>query len=574
MSEKSVFLNENGAAVYHAKPCKKSIGDNKPCGCITRYASNRNCVACKQRANANAEAVKHRTAQRKWSHAGLSVRDSLTNYFRQGGQAAGAPQNSFEAYGLFMALKHQSGVVRVLEAYHKERFQLDHLYPINPSADDPNAIYTQDGVLMVGRHVASNLQLIPASVNNRKNNRIEAGSYSANQLCPLVVAEYTHNGKRKTGAQLFKEYQESVGFHLFGVRKKIECKKALMENKPDYEYQREEPIFKTSLPFKRDWVAITGEVFSGYQQHERYGDLTKEQGLRYYLANEVRERIENALECDKDAVLNSGDYDAALAWLEYSISPLIIGMDIEPCYLPVVDTITNKQFWEGGKVGNDGILYRYATDQNRNITDDETPEPEVMKDNQSYYEQFKKPLPKYQWEAMWTGLIKANSVWTKIRNIEQDETEGNTVEHNGGAIADMFPIGEYHILTIYEWLGQDLEYGNIDQMKADIWEKMSGGPDAELFAELVDKEKDWRALTGTAAKHCPNWMGYPRTKGIAMWAGMLAADLDEIKGNQTLPAQNRRQQVIALLNELSGQCVPFLAGVWSSGDGNQRVNLF
>ncbi|HGF5668236.1 TPA: hypothetical protein ACF2XL_004644 [Escherichia coli] len=526
MARKEYFEDSSGTKVYHSKPCNK-------CGGIVRYASNRNCVKCKQKANADREAQEYRNSMRDRNQAGLSVKESLIRYFKQGGSIDGAPRNMAEAYALWRTLKYQSGVIRVLKAMHKEKFELDHKYPIKPDESDPRAIRADDGVLLVGRHVAANLQVLRESENARKKNRIEAGSYSANQLCPLATAAIEHEGKTISGAKAFEMYQAQLAFELPGVREKTERKRVKrVAVKTQWEPPQRE--FETNLPFRKDWVKMCSEIESGRLLHETYGDLNQGEGLRYALCWDVIQRVERASSRDKQAVERSGEIELAQDWIEAVMFRGAGYYDVEPLYLELVDDIAEVWEWLGGKLGNDGVLYRTTSKKDKEIEISEIPEDEEMESQNKYYDQFQKMLPKSKWETMWTGLIKANSSWAE------------------------YQFEPCNIVAIYQWLGEDLMYSDIDSMKNHIRGKMKAGDDESLI-DLLDESytKDWRGLMGSVEKYFPV-TGYPIHKGQAICIGEMVKGLEGLEGNATLEVANWRARIMDNLRALLDENLAYL----------------
>ncbi|WP_214294324.1 hypothetical protein, partial [Escherichia coli] len=59
----------------------------------------------------------------------------------------------------------QREVIRVMKNMHSQNWDIGHKYPVKPDDSDPYAIRSEDGVLMIGRHVASNLTAEKAAFN-------------------------------------------------------------------------------------------------------------------------------------------------------------------------------------------------------------------------------------------------------------------------------------------------------------------------------------------------------------------------------------------------------------------------
>lgn len=538
MSKKEIF-SIDGVDCYHSKPCSK-------CGTTTRYANNRNCVECKRRANANREAVAYRNSVRGERVADGSMRDHIIRYFKRGGTLKGAPANAMEWELTRNQLLIQREVIRVMRNMHKQDWDIGHQYPVKPDESDPYAIRSEDGVLMIGRHVASNLTAEKASFNRSKGNSISPGKYSASQLTPLVLGEFLNSdGKQLTAKEMFDLYDETTGFKKSGIlsaeeredrRKRIEQRKQLGitgASVSDWEYV---PAFTVKIYRRPEWTELKGRLIAMHGEHEGYGSLEVGEGLRVALACELVELVELAIEREQQAVEQSGEIDEALEWCWLAVSNRLDGQDIEPLYLPLVDAIAGRESWRGVKVASDGFAYEVTYNATGAILsdlaakrDDELSKMETSA--QEYFGRFQKPLPRHQWGIFWNGLITANSQWSEL----QFEWR------NAG--------------LIYREIGKMLNNSDLETMRQQVRGLMRQG--LEAFPELADctqdtEQKDWRGLTNNAEKYIEP-LGFPSTRASAWVQGVISDELDAIEGLTTLEASNKRQALLTMLTEERGQ---------------------
>lgn len=534
MVKKDIF-SVDGVACYQSKPCSK-------CGTTTRYANNRNCVECKRRANANREAVAYRNSARGERVADGSMRDHIIRYFKRGGTLRGAPANAMEWELTRNQLLIQREVIRVMKNMHSQNWDIGHKYPVKPYDSDPYAIRSEDGVLMIGRHVASNLTAEKAAFNRSKGNSIQPGKYSASQLTPLVLGEFLDGeGKQLTAAQMFDLYDKETGFEKSGIlsAEERESRRKCMEQRKqqgitgasvtDWEYV---PAFKVKVYRRPEWTELKGRLIAMYEEHKSYGSLEAGEGLRVALACEMVELVELAIERERQAVEQSGEIETALDWCWLAVSNRLDGQNIEPLYLPLVDSVTGREVWRGVKVATDGFAYETTYNATGAILSDAA----AKRDNelskmetsaQEYFERFQRPLPRHQWDIFWKGLLTANSQWSDL----QFEWR------NAG--------------LIYKEIGKMVIKGDLETMRQQVRGLMGQG--LEAFPELADctqeaGQKDWRGLTNGAGKYV-DVLGYPSTKASAWIQGVIADQLDGLEGLATVEANNKRIFLLAALTE-------------------------
>ncbi|ECY4911718.1 hypothetical protein AVB38_23605 [Salmonella enterica subsp. enterica serovar Bredeney] len=469
------------------------------------------------------------------------MKQQLRDYFRRGGTLRGAPTTAMEWELLYNQLRYQREVVRVMRKIHGVKFQFDHDYPINPDEKDPNAIRAEDGTLFIGRHVANNLRIEPASRNADKGNSIKPGYYSAAQITPLVVDEFvTSDGKRMNAGEMLELYEQTYPFKKSGYftaeeleerRKRREERKEQGLSSIEWQYV---PSYIEKVYSKPDWTMLKARLEVMEKQHKQYGDLLRNEGLRVSIALEIVQQVEQAIDIDGLKVKYSGDIEKALDYCWLVVSTRLDNADIEPLYLPTVDALINKQCWYGVEIANDGTACRvhYNAEEEPLLSEAFDLNDEIDKADEYYY-RFKKPLPRRKYDAMWLSLIQANVEWELLKD-------------------------EWDIAGMVFWMmGKLLKKDTLENMKEQN-EQFAKRSIAETLQMIEETDKnDWKKLTNNAEKYV-SVLGYPTSEYRAWLQGWYADELDKIEGVQTLPANNKRHYLVTQLNNEVLNNIPFI----------------
>ncbi|ENN7516304.1 hypothetical protein ACAI80_004286 [Salmonella enterica] len=515
----------DGTECYVSKPCKK-------CNTTIRYLSTRHCVHCKKQENAKADARAYRNSKRERVADG-SMRQHLANYFRRGGTKRGAPTTALEWEMLRQEIMYNREIIRVMKKVHGENMDFGHKYPVNPDENDPYAIYSSDGVLFIGRHVASNIKLESSSYNRSKGNNIKPGYYSASQLTPLVHGEFIKpDGSKMSVSEMLESYENDFPFPKSGyltAEEKAERQKRMLERKEkglasiDYKYT---PLYREKVYSKPDWTMLKSTLNSMLNKHKLYGELEHGEGLRVSIANDLVADVERAIDIDSLGVKYSGDIEKALDYCWLIISDKLDGCEIEPLYLPVVDQLINKQCWYGVDIAIDGTACRvhYNAEEEPTLSEVIDFNEEIDKADE-YYNRFKSPLPRRKYESMWTHLLLSNPDWELIK--EDWDMAG----------------------CIFWMMGKQLKYDTLENMKSQ--NDLFAARGIRVVSEDCCDDRNYNnylKLTKNA-KNYVDVLGHPTSEYRAWLQGWYADELDKLNGDNSIEANNIRFKLLFKLRE-------------------------
>ncbi|EGP1535798.1 hypothetical protein IV694_004357 [Salmonella enterica] len=529
----------DGVAFYHSKKkCKR-------CGETLRYSSNRHCVTCKKRSNAKAEARAYRNKQRNRVCEG-GLKEQLIRYWKRNGTMQGAPTNAMEWELTREQMLYQREVKRMMKEIHGKKYHDEHKYPVAPDENDPNAIRTDDGILMIGRHVASNLCLLDAQENLFKGNKIKAGHYSMSQLTPLITGEFiTDEGKKMNGDEMFRYYDRVFPFSKSGVltdEQKAE-RKARKEERLSLLFEGKElpppatiefkPRFTTRLNKIPSWIELKSTLETLFKHHKTYSTIEHDEGLRVSIALDIVNEVERAIESNQELVNASGEIDKALKWCSHIYKKALEYEDIPPLYLPIVDELNGKELWLGVEVASNGTSCKvyFNSDKEPIYSDADDLNDEIDRvDN--YYFRFQHPLPKKDYDRTWNSIISINPEWELLKS--QWEV----------------------VALIYYIMGKHVKIDTLEKMKEQAKEFIFYGINEvrEMMNDYAGG--DYKSLTKNAEKYV-SVLGYPVNEYSAYVQGYIADKLDLLEGDSTLKANNHRVALIKRLEHEVLNNIPY-----------------